>query len=175
MEQQMIQNLKTEVMAKAKEPNGCRCPVCSQRVKIYQRKLSSIMAKALVVFYKVDEQDDCSGWLHVHGDKRMFDATAGAGDYGKLRFWAYAEPEYTYKGTNRAKTGRWRITEEGKKFVRGLISAPKYVYVYNNRMVGKSDDERIRIDQALGEQFSLSEIMGYVPDKYMQEEIEFKE
>jgi len=132
--------------------DGARCPCCQQYAKVYRRSLNSGMAASLI-------------WLcreFMFGQVQVAGAYVDIGkapayvlrsrEWGKLAHWKLAE-------TKPNTSGMWRPTKEGGMFVRGTLEVPKHVYLYDNKVLGFSQD-RIGIVDALRNKFDYRELMG---------------
>ena len=58
-------------------------------------------------------------------------------NFQKLRYWGLVEKI----GDKDSKGGLWRITEDGMKFAKGEISAPKFVWTYRGDVVRYEGEE----------------------------------
>lgn len=129
---------------------GCKCPCCGQHVQIYQRKLTTTMARRLMDFYKgTAELAPQGGWLHIRKD--LNDGKSPDGEYGQLRFWGLLEK-------HPKKAGVWRLTDEGARFVEGRSTVPRSIFVFNGVLLGRSDDQTT-IRAALADKFDYDEMM----------------
>lgn len=151
---------------------GVACPCCDQFVKQYKRKLNSGMALFLIGLYKLYKRDDkvlsktinseLHSTLQFYSNKEVFEVmslSVTSLDYSVLRHFGLTEARVT-EGTKR-DSGHWRITGSGICFVEIYrnVSCHKYVYLYNNKRQGVSD-EKITIQEALGSKFDYKELMG---------------
>jgi len=148
---------------RARFEEGARCPCCDQFVKLYKRKLNSTMARALILVYHYFERPDADEWLHVPS---YLNWTQALGDAAKLHRWALIEPKGGIRDDGSTKVGYYRITDLGRRFVRGEASVPKYVYLYNQKVVNRSDADTTRttITEALGDRFDYAELMSATPE-----------
>ncbi|MGH7743351.1 MAG: hypothetical protein ACREQ5_00815 [Candidatus Dormibacteria bacterium] len=128
---------------------GARCPCCDQFAKVYRRRLSSGIARALIRGHRAAGM----GWFHaptVVGDR---------GDLSKARYWGLVEEERTRRpGGGRA--GFWRLTVQGDRFVRGQLWVPAHARIYTGRFLGLDNTEKIDIHGALGSRYSLAGLMA---------------
>ena len=93
------------------------CPCCHTRHnQIYKRSIYKSLIKGLKA-------------LSVRSREIT---TSSIGDFAKLRYWGLIK-ETEHEGV-------WTITDDGHAFLYGAISVPKYVFVQNNVVVGKSDE-----------------------------------
>jgi hypothetical protein len=127
------------------------CPCCKQDVKVYKRQLNRTMAKALIRLHFFDEE-----WVHVPsviGFSRM------GGDFAKMGWFGLVEEKDAVKEDGNPHAGYWRIKELGRDFVREAAKVPAHIFIYNNRILKKSE-EQIGIRQALGKKFNYDELMA---------------
>jgi len=142
--------------------DGIPCPCCHRYGKAYKRKLNAGMAAMLIGIYRIAEMNNPEhGWIHVSKYFLKRRKNAVANEYSKLRFWDLIEEkpgdDETVPGT-----GLWKITQQGKQFVRGDISVPRHVIIYANSLIGTSD-ELTTIKKSLGDKFDYYELMGWDP------------
>lgn len=128
---------------KAKTNAGCRCPCCGQRVKIYNRKLTSEMAYALCRLYSIQSKEF---WRPVN---ILREAKLASGEYSKTRFFGLIM---------QVEKGQWSLTKTGIAFVEGRIRVARSVLVFHNRKVGESDD-MISISEALDNKWQWEDIV----------------
>lgn len=133
--------------------NGVECPACGQNVKVYKRKLNSGMAYFLINLYKLNKKDPEN---YFHASNVL--GKSFSMDYAVLRHWKLIEEKPNDDKTKR-KSGYWKITDQGKDFVKGLISVRTHVHLYNNHVVGFSD-ENLDIETALGNKFNYKELLS---------------
>jgi len=141
---------------------GLECPVCTQFVKIYKRKITSSMAYTLILMYRYFKKHRYEEWVHMNDYLNSIEGLPGAirntGDNAKLRYWGLLEekPEVRNDGSKRA--GYWRITELGKKFVEGEVTVQSHTKIFNSKTYGLIG-ETIGIKDALSNKFSYDELM----------------
>ncbi len=131
-----------------RRPDGIVCPCCDQYAKNYVRKLNSAMAHGLILLYRYFREPTAEKFIHV---ERYLAKYTRATDVYKLRFWELIE--------SNGSVGMWRITEKGKKFVLGQIKVTKKIELYNDQLIGTSD-ELISFVEALGEHFNFYKLMA---------------
>jgi hypothetical protein len=134
------------------EAGGERCPCCTQRAQVYRWSLYSTAVRALILFYRIGgtEEFTHSRVLKEHGH-------TGQGDASRLRYWGLLEEEPARKPDG-GRSGFWRVTELGGQFVTGAVTAPKYAYVYDARVL-RFDGDRVSVQDALGKNFDYREMM----------------
>ena len=115
------------------------CPCCDQHVYANSRRITATMARQLT--HLMDGPlDSKSLQTSTHGGERQ---------YSLLRHWGLIE--------KMADSDTWRITQRGREFRLGLITVPKYAYVYNNTCRGVSD-EQVTFAQASKTPFVMEEV-----------------
>jgi len=138
---------------------GVRCPCCNQHVKCQPRLLNSIMARVLIALYRADNGTGNS--LHLQ-TVSAHAANHHGGDGAKLRYWGLIETDSRARGDG-GKAGFWRITPEGRAFVRGLSTVPKYAVVLDGACLGL-EGPQIDIRDALGSDFNYDDLMSTTAD-----------
>ena len=149
---------------------GVCCPLCTQMVKLYRRKLSSQMARALLLIYRHFAADarlarDPNYWLDVNDFLLQCGVNSGEANVALLRHWNLLERKPERQGDgNRA--GLYRMTELGCRFARGAVAVPKDVFLFNDRLYEPVEAvERITIKEALGSKFNYEELTaGLAPE-----------
>lgn len=138
--------------------DGCKCPACGQMVKLYKRKITSSMAYGLIILSK---KTSVGEYIHLLNFFKNIDyVPAGiVGDLPKLRWWGLIKESDEPKEDGNPNNGYYSLTSNGKLFVDDMISVSKYVYLYNNKVQSRSD-EQVKIKEALKDKFDYSEIMG---------------
>ena len=79
-------------------------------------------------------------------------------EYSKLKHWGLIE-EANGKLDDGNSNGFWRITPRGREFVMGL-RIPRYIYLYDGKLLEVSEGETIDIRTALGDKFNYEELMS---------------
>ena len=135
---EQIKMLSRWVMKKAIE--GIKCPICGRHVKVYRRKITNTMARSLIEMYNAHGMD----WGHMPST-----ITSQRADEAKLQYWGLIEEE-TVKRPDGGRAGWWRVTEKGVDYIRGNTSLPKYVQIYNKKLLEVEEDVTANIRDALG-------------------------
>lgn len=125
---------------------GC-CPVCGKFGKVYKYKLSQSLALALKW---IGDHGADDGWVDVQtkGPRWMLRSKT----YPLLSHWGFIEAQA-------ARSGIWRLTEEGRDFLAGFEVAPCAVYVYDNKVMAL-DAENITFRGCFGLRFDFDELMS---------------
>ncbi len=151
------------LFAAAFTPEPRACPCCQQLVKVYERKINSGMARALILIYRSNTTANLGfdmNWIHV--DRLLVEKkapTGARGDYHKLRFWGLLEQKVERREDDSLRNGFWRITPLGAKFVRGEATVPARAIIYNGECLGM-EGANIGIKDAIANKFSYAELMG---------------
>lgn len=110
-----LEEARAYIMDHADNEEGVDCPVCSRRVKRYNRHLSSPMIIFLWRLYQYSEQKTgeffWSRDFMPSGEKASTDAAY-------LTKWGFMV---------RGKPGQYALTERGKLFIEGKVDAPAYI------------------------------------------------
>jgi len=139
---------------------GCTCPACGQFVKLYKRKLNSSMARSLILLYRKSKSNPDVEYYHIYNDLLGVDFGIGGSELSKLKYWGMVdELEKDPDNTKSRTSGYWKITEKGKRFVKGELTVQKYVLLYNGELRGFEGDQ-INIRNSLGNKFDYIELMN---------------
>lgn len=141
----------------ANSRDGVICPCCTQLVKVYRRKLNSGMARCLIHMYRYHAQHG-DEWCHVHHylvERGQYD-----GDFPKLRHWGLIEVLEGERADGSSRVGFYRITAQGRAFVREEVDAPRAVFLFNDKVLAVDEEERTTIRTALGDKFNYDELMN---------------
>ncbi len=135
---------------------GAKCPCCSQLVKLYYRNLNSGMALGLITLYKIAPEGN---FIHVPTEFTKRKINNSNTELSKLSYWGLIEEMPQQENSESKTSGHWKITPNGISFVLGKIKLPKYVKVYNGKVLGFGEGETITITEALGNKFNYAELM----------------
>jgi len=88
-------------------------------------------------------------------------------EFTRLKHWGLVEKRKDAPAELRERdvkdSGYWRITRPGINFLFGNSTVKKYLYIFDDRVVGYSD-EYVGVSDCLGVKFSYSELMtGLIP------------
>lgn len=136
---------------------GVACPCCGQFCKVYRRKLYATMASWLIWLVRTHEtrQD----WIHVtEGPPQR------GGDFAKLTYWKLIvqRPLDAADHLLKRTSGFWKPTDRGRAFVYGRINVPSHALVFDDRVLGFTD-ETVSIQEALGKRFDYNTLMQGIP------------
>jgi len=134
------------------ENEGGRCPCCDRFGKINAHSMIETMALALLWLSR--QPTDEQGFVDVTRAPAWF----VKGKYSLLRHWDLTQK--TDKPDDKTKgEGLWMLTSKGQQFLRGQISIPKKVYIYDNCVQGFSSEE-IYFCDTFGKHFVYAEVMS---------------
>jgi len=155
-----MNNLNTIGQAKAhlrdNIKKGINCPCCGQYVKMYTRKVTSAMAYGLILLVKSKSED----YFHIENYLKEQNCPSSVrGDISKLRYFKLIKKLEGIRDDGSKRVGYYKVTERGKDFVRGLITVPESVMIFNKKTYGFSENH-INIHQALKNKFNYNELMN---------------
>jgi hypothetical protein len=125
------------------------CALCGQHAKVYRRTIYSTMARHLITAYRAEGRD----WFRLTDVIKDKDGT-----FAKLALWDLVEEE-SVRRPDGGRSGWWRVTRLGEKFVRNRTTVPKYVLTYNARIVEIDATEEVGVLDALGKKFRYDDLM----------------
>lgn len=133
---------------------GAICPACEQPAKVYRRALNHGMTGFLVRAYAVHGQDwfRATEFLNKEHSTKLLSL-----EYSKLAYWGFLESSMGVREDGGSQ-GVWRVTRAGVDFIERRTQAPKYVLLYNARLLERSE-ELVTVDQALSKYFNYEELM----------------
>lgn len=134
--------------------DGERCPCCTQFTKVYKRKINSSMAADLIAMYRAFGTD----WGYLPNLRRRT-SRKGNREESKLRYWGLVEEEIERRPDG-GRSGWWRVTPDGERFVRLEITLPKYARIFDGRGLGLTGPP-VSIRECLGQAFSYEELMSW--------------
>ena len=105
------------------------CPCCGQNARLYSRRLRPIWAKALLALNEA-----------MILNSLELSAVTRSNDHQGLAWWGLIE--------SNAK-GVWRLSDAGRKFVRGEIAMPTHALIYNGAFVGFDDTKMVTLRDLL--------------------------
>ena len=115
------------------------CDTCGAKLVEYKHGLSKGLCRALIQV-AIAFRD-----TKAHEIKEMGLDYNHRCNFQKLKYWGLVEKV----GEQTGKGGLWRITEDGKEFVQGKISVPKFVWTYRGK-VERYDGDHITIFDVSG-------------------------
>lgn len=132
--------------------DGHHCPTCGQKVKLYPRHLYHVPARMLIAMYNTDPY----GWIYI---PKLYKAIEiGGGDTTKPRYWRMMQPQPGERNDGSTRTGMWRLTARGRRWVTGR-SCVRYTALIYNDTLWDFAGPWWSIWQALGKGFDYNELM----------------
>jgi hypothetical protein len=135
-----VQEVRDYITVKRGE--GLVCPCCDRWLKVYRRKFNGTMARSVIwVAYQRQRQILSGGnsdWVHV---QKL--APAWLLRSKQLSITSKWDLVRAMPNENNPKvkgSGWWRETEKGLSFVRNQAPIPEYAYLYNNSVIGFSEE-----------------------------------
>ncbi|MEE8428315.1 MAG: hypothetical protein V3S33_02275, partial [Gammaproteobacteria bacterium] len=125
-----LQKAKNDLRQGWETPDGATCSCCGQKVKKYHRRLTSSMSVGLI---RLSRLGGFSNYHHVSELK----ISGTGGKFAQLKRWGLIE-EQENDDTKKRKSGWWRITTNGLKFINNEIRVPAYCDTYNMKTLGFS-------------------------------------
>jgi len=134
---------------------GINCPCCGQLVRKWRHSINSSIARTLIKMLLVETKTG-NRWVHIMNQIGITTM------YSIATYWDLIEPlEYPKIDSlldDKKSSGMWFLTEKGKLFVKGFITIPKYVNVFDHKLVG-TEGKEVFIQDCLGKKFSYNELM----------------
>lgn len=158
-----LQSAKEAVERGRTDREGVLCPCCGQQATVYNRRITSAMARVLLALYRRDLTSP-GAWVRIPELLGTMDGADGqGGDWAKLAFWNLVEKGAGQREDGSSRTGYARITGRGRKFAGRGIQVKQIAYVYNGELFG-FDGPLVGIDDCLGKGkgFKYDEILAGV-------------
>lgn len=133
---------------------GVKCPCCGQFAKIYRWSLYSTAVKALILYYRIGRTR-----RFVHSNRLKDHNYKGQGDASRLQNWGLVEGEKTLRPDG-GRSGYWRVTDLGERFLKGAASIPKYIYVFDGQVIDYSP-EAVMLADVVGNRFNYDQMMHW--------------
>jgi hypothetical protein len=145
--------VQTMLRSAVYDPAGAVCPTCTQHAQVYRWSLYSTAVQALILFQRLGGTTD-----FTHSNELKDYGYKGQGDAARLRMWGLVERQSDQREDG-GRSGYWRVTSLGERFVLGQVRVPKYAWVYNGRVL-RMDGEPVGVREALGNRFNYDDMMG---------------
>lgn len=143
-----------ETKSKSEEKN-CKCPHCGANMYVHGHNLSKGLVHTLIKFKnRVIEKKE--NRVHIKDELHLNNTQFG--NYQKLRFHGLIA-KCIDPVTKQHEQGYWLLTKRGNEFVKNMISIPKKVYTFRNKIVDK-DKDFVTMQQVLKD-----EMMPYWDEK----------
>lgn len=119
--------VQAAVRKAAGEGDGCTCPACGAKAKVYERGFGSDLVVCLLWLYQATKRGTV-GPVDPYASGRP--AVLKARAFDKLELYGLAERD--------DETGDWRLTDAGRDFAEGKTKVPDFVLVYRGEKVGQA-------------------------------------
>lgn len=106
------------------------CPHCGASMKEYVHSLTPGLVKSLVKF---GEAIKCKGINDIHLQTEVDLTKNEYNNFQKLRYWGLVH----HADKENIKSGRWLLTSNGSRFLKGEIKMPKKVKTFRNQKINQ--------------------------------------
>lgn len=155
----MEQLLEAKKFIQENKQDGVNCPCCGKYVRQYERKINSGMILFLIGLYRLTKP--YFGRDEIYFDNKeilmKMNLTARSLDYSILKHFKLIKDDYNDDESKR-KSGIWRLTNLGRKFVEGNVRLKKYAVIFNGKFIEYKGDF-VSIKDCLGSKFNYSELL----------------
>lgn len=128
---------------------GAPCPCCTQLARRYKRTITSSSARSLITVWRTVGHGT-GHWPTI--------LNHGGADEAKMVHWGLID-EAQVERDDGGRAGYWRITDLGARWVRGEVTVPKFIHLYDGRLLGRPFGMPWSITQALGKRFDLQALL----------------
>lgn len=167
-----LEQAKAVVNDALRNGKGIECPCCTQWVDIYSRTITHKQAATLILLYQahpVGAVVDINKFIDSLPDALGKELLKGR-EWHKLVYWGLLEDvivdermRLAYKAafpTSKAKKLTLHtLTPLGAQFVFKGTAVPKKAVIFNNRVIGWSDNSFTTCNEALKKKFDYDELM----------------
>lgn len=132
------------------------CPCCKRLAVTWRLRIHSTLVHMLIKLYRVSLADHGKpdGWVHLN---RFAPARTG-NDFSIVKHWHLAEAMPADESEDKNSSGFYRLREVGVEFVENKMGIPKYMFVFDNKVVRPGTDI-IWVKDALKKGFKYSDLM----------------
>lgn len=135
---------------------GVECPACFRLARRYSnRQINSQMAVTMIRLYRARGGE--YGRLQLYRDQTGRQNR----EESKARYWGLLE-EATERQSDGKRSGWWRLTPKGIRYVLGQESVPQFAEVFDKELI-QLHGPSVTIRHALGKAFDYDELMSGVP------------
>jgi hypothetical protein len=160
----VLGNLQKQVQVGRKD--GTLCPCCGLYVKEYHRRINSAMVWSLSLIYEWYKKNDptLKSWMLPEEYMKEISGlpmTVVRGDWTKLVHWKLIERQKSIRNDSSYHVGHYRITQKGIDFLKGKISVPKTIVLFNAKLLRMSS-ETCTVNNCLNKHFNYNKLMGII-------------
>jgi hypothetical protein len=137
------------------EGEGGRCPCCDRWGKINALSISETLALSLLWLSRQPVDDD--GFVNVPACAPAW--VLRTKTYSTLQHWGLIIKVDRNEDKTKRSDGFWQVTSKGLAFLKGEISVPKKVFIYDNTIQGFSQEE-IYFRNCFGKHFDYQQVMS---------------
>ena len=149
-----VREANLDLMARLDE--GPTCPCCDRMARRYKRKLNAGMVRTLIWLYNF-QRSSGSRFVSVADVAPIF--VRRSNEISRLILWGLVREATPSEYQDRKSSGLYSMTYNGNQFVEGDRHVQSHVWVYNNVVLGFAET-RVTVTEALGDEFSYSELMS---------------
>ena len=136
------------------DPHGENCPTCTRWAKMNKFKITKANARTLIWMHRNTNNDD--PWIDMVAVRKIVPMS----NFQNLKHWNLIARLTPNVKTSTKYSGVWMVTPSGHEFVKGLLSVPKYMYVFDDTVHG-TDTPDVTIHDCI-EKFDYDEHMGLI-------------
>ena len=138
---------RKHVEEKRFNPEGVKCPCCSQKAKAWKKALISTAVADLIRLVKLAG----SGPMHIDD----FTLTPKDRNFSQLKLWGLVKTVSDVKG--KRSSGVWQATTRGQLFAQNMVQVQSHVVTYNNELI-KFDGPNVYAKDVLGTKFNFEKL-----------------
>ncbi len=131
--------------------DGAQCPTCERSATVYRRRITSDMVRALLAMYRSARLN----WCYLPAIEHEWNGRQEA----MLAYWGLIEQATKDNRETGAPTrGWWRVTDQGRDYLRGNLSVRQTALVYNGKVRG-FDGPLVTVTDAANKTFDLASLL----------------
>jgi hypothetical protein len=152
-----LADARARMVVERKQPGGTICPCCNKHVQEYRRPIHSSMGRALIALYHYERRHGEGSWAPLG---KTASRNHSGGDYSKCAWWGLVEqrPKTTKESKSKKDSGVWRLTDDGRAFVRNQTRLLSHAREYLSDVIGL-EGAPVCIEDVLGDHFNYPELM----------------
>ena len=119
------------------QPKGSICPCCQRYDKVYRRRFSNASIRILFRIYQLAHQHTQIEYFHTSNFSEI-----NSHEWSKFKHLDLIK-EAVNDDTNKKTSARWKITNKGRSFCRGIAAIPEGIILYHDEMIGVFPDNKV--------------------------------